>query len=75
MEAASAVSEYARGLNAVDDPSEQLRLNRHGAGLVPGVIDGPPVRLIKPHSAEKACIVSRDLGNRRPSNDAQASAC
>jgi three-Cys-motif partner protein len=49
-------------LQAAADPSEQLRLSRDGAGLVPGATDGLPVRLVKPHSAEKARMVSRDLG-------------
>jgi hypothetical protein len=54
--------ERRRHLHAAADPSEQLRLNRDGAGLVPGTTDGLPVRLVKPHSAEKARMVSRDLG-------------
>lgn len=49
-------------LEAAADPSEQMRLSRDGAGLVPGATDGLPVRLVKPHSAEKARMVSRDLG-------------
>lgn len=51
-----------RHLHVADDPSEQLRFNRDGAGLVPGTTDGLPVRLVKSHSAEKARMVSRDLG-------------
>jgi three-Cys-motif partner protein len=51
-----------RRLHAADDPSEQMRLNPDGAGLVPGRTDGLPVRLVKPHSADKARTVSRDLG-------------
>jgi len=51
-----------RHLHVADDPSEQLRLNPDGAGLVPGTTDGLPVRLVKPHSADKARTVSRDLG-------------
>lgn len=39
-----------------------MRLNRDGAELVPGTTDGLPVRLVKPHSAQKARMVSRDLG-------------
>jgi len=49
-------------LRLADSPSEQLRLNPDGAGLVPGTTDGLPVRLVKPHSADKARTVSRDLG-------------
>ena len=49
-------------LHLADDPSEQMRLNRDGAGLVPGRTDGLPVRLVKPHSAQKAKTVSADLG-------------
>jgi three-Cys-motif partner protein len=49
-------------LQLADDPSEQMRLNRDGAGLAPGTTDGLPVRVVKPHSAEKAKTVSRDLG-------------
>jgi three-Cys-motif partner protein len=48
-------------LEAADDPSEQLRLSRDGARLLTGA-DGLPVRLVKPHSAKKARMVSRDLG-------------
>jgi three-Cys-motif partner protein len=51
-----------RRLHAADDPSEQMRLNPDGAGLVPGRTDGLPVRLVKPHSAKKARTVSQDLG-------------
>jgi len=51
-----------RHLQLADDPSEQVRLNRDGAGLVPGTTDGLPVRLVKPHSAQKARMVSADLG-------------
>jgi three-Cys-motif partner protein len=51
-----------RHLHLADDPSEQLRLSADGAGLVPGTTDGLPVRLVKPHSADKARTVSRDLG-------------
>jgi len=39
-----------------------MRLTADGAGLVPGTTDGLPVRLVKPHSADKARMVSRDLG-------------
>jgi three-Cys-motif partner protein len=49
-------------LHLADAPSEQMRLNPDGAGLVPGTTDGLPVRLVKPHSADKARTVSRDLG-------------
>jgi three-Cys-motif partner protein len=49
-------------LEAVAGPSEQMRLSRDGGGLVPGVTDGLPVRLVKPHSAQKSRTVSRDLG-------------
>jgi three-Cys-motif partner protein len=49
-------------LQAAPDPSEQMRLNRDGAGLVPGTTDGLPVRAVKSHSARKAKTVSRDLG-------------
>lgn len=51
-----------RHLHALADQAEQLRLNRDGSGLVPGQNDGLPVRLVKPHSAMKARMVSRDLG-------------
>lgn len=51
-----------RHLHAVDDAGDQLRLNRDGAGLIPGTTDGLPVRLVRPHSANKARMVSRDLG-------------
>ena len=51
-----------RHLQAADDPSEQMRLNRDGAGLAPGKTDGLPVRVVQPHSARKARTVSRDLG-------------
>jgi three-Cys-motif partner protein len=60
------------GLHAALGPSEQVRLNHDGAGLVPGLADGLPVRNdtqdglpvrhVKPHSAQKAKMVSRDLG-------------
>jgi three-Cys-motif partner protein len=50
------------GLHAADDPSDQMRLNADGAGLVPGLSDGLRVRSVKPHSAQKAKMVSRDLG-------------
>lgn len=49
-------------LHAAADPSEQVRLSSDGAGLLPGLTDGLPVRLVKPHSAKKAQMVSRDLG-------------
>ncbi len=49
-------------LEAVADPSEQVRLSRDGSRLLPGATDGLPVRLVKPHSAQKARMVSRDLG-------------
>ena len=49
-------------LEAAANPSEQLRLSRDGSGLIPGATDGLPVRLVKPHSAKKARMVSRDLG-------------
>jgi three-Cys-motif partner protein len=49
-------------LEPAADPSEQMRLARDGSGLVPGMTDGLPVRLVKPHSAQKARMVSRDLG-------------
>jgi three-Cys-motif partner protein len=49
-------------LEAAADPSEQLRLTRDGSGLIPGATDGLPMRPVKPHSAEKARMVSRDLG-------------
>jgi three-Cys-motif partner protein len=39
-----------------------MALHPDGAGLVPGTTDGLPVRLVKPHSADKARTVSRDLG-------------
>lgn len=51
-----------QGLHAADSPSEQVRLNCDGAGLVPGITDGLPVRTVKAHSAQKAKMVSRDLG-------------
>jgi three-Cys-motif partner protein len=51
-----------RHLHLVDDPSDQLHFTPDGTGLVPGITDGLPVRLVKPHSAEKARMVSRDLG-------------
>jgi three-Cys-motif partner protein len=51
-----------RHLYAADKPSEQTRLSPDGAGLVPGLTDGLPVRVVKPHSAQKARMVSRDLG-------------
>jgi transcriptional regulator with XRE-family HTH domain len=40
-----------------------MRLNPDGAGLVPGTTDGLSVRLVKPHWADKARTVSRDLGS------------
>jgi len=49
-------------LAAAADPSEQIRIGADGTGLVPGTTDGLPVRLVKPHSAKKAKLVSRDLG-------------
>jgi hypothetical protein len=49
-------------LHLADDPGEQICLNPDGAGLVPGITDGLPVRLVKPHSADKARTVSRDIG-------------
>jgi three-Cys-motif partner protein len=51
-----------RHLEAAADPSEQIRLSRDGAGLVPGTTDGLPMRAVKSHSAQKARMVSRDLG-------------
>jgi hypothetical protein len=51
-----------RQLQAAPNPSDQLRFSRDGDGLVPGTTDGLPVRPVKPHSAEKARMVSRDLG-------------
>ena len=51
-----------RHLRVADDPSEQMRFNRDGAGLVPGITDGLPVRLVKSHSAKKAATVGADLG-------------
>lgn len=50
------------GLHAAAGPNEQVRLDRDGSGLVPGITDGLPVRAVKPHSAQKARLVSRDLG-------------
>lgn len=51
-----------RHLQLADDPSEQLRLNRDGVGLAPGMTDGLAVRLVRPHSARKAAAVGADLG-------------
>lgn len=39
-----------------------MRFSQAGARLLPGATDGLPVRLVKPHSAQKARMVSRDLG-------------
>lgn len=39
-----------------------MALNPDGAGLVAGTTDGLPVRLVKPHSADKVRTVRRDLG-------------
>lgn len=50
------------GLHAADNPSEQMRFNRDGAGLVPGISDEFAVRSVAGHSAQKARVVSRDLG-------------
>lgn len=50
-----------RHLHAADDPSEQVRLPALD-GLVPSLVDGLPARLVKPHSAQKARMVRRDLG-------------
>jgi three-Cys-motif partner protein len=52
----------APGLYAASAPDEQLRMNKDGAGLVPGIADGLPVRSVAGHSAQKARMVSRDLG-------------
>ena len=47
---------------ALADPvSDQLRIARDGAGLVPGQEDGLPTRVAKSHSAEKATMVRRNL--------------
>jgi three-Cys-motif partner protein len=50
-----------RHLHAADPPSAQVRLPARD-GLVPGTTDGLPVRLVKPHSAQKAKMVRSDLG-------------
>lgn len=49
-----------RHLHTVET-SEQARLNADGASILIGQ-DGLPVRVVKPHSAQKARLVSRDLG-------------
>jgi three-Cys-motif partner protein len=50
-----------RHLQALDDPSDQVHLPAKD-GLVPSLVDGLPARLVKPHSANKARMVRRDLG-------------
>jgi three-Cys-motif partner protein len=45
----------------VDQVSDQLRIATDGARLVPGQEDGLPTRVVKPHSAEKATMVRRNL--------------
>jgi three-Cys-motif partner protein len=51
-----------RRLRVADDPSQQGRLKRDGAGLVPGRTDGLAVRVVQPHSTEKTAMVGADLG-------------
>ena len=51
-----------RHLKPLDAPSEQTRWNADGARMVPGLSDGLPVRVVKPHSASKARAVGLDLG-------------
>jgi three-Cys-motif partner protein len=50
-----------RHLQLADPPSEQVRLPGEN-GLVYGLTDGLPVRVVKPHSADKARMVRADLG-------------
>jgi three-Cys-motif partner protein len=52
---------WKRHLHAADDPSNQVHLPAR-SGLTPSLIDGLPARLVKPHSANKARMVRRDLG-------------
>lgn len=63
MLASTGTAAAARISSLPTTPSEQMRLNRDGAGLAPGTTDGLPVRVVKRHSAEKTKTVSRDAVN------------